>query len=139
MLIDLKNIPFKKIRKPEEAWKTILFLMKDYHEFDRDKEHCFVIGLNRAHKVIYIDLVSIGNAISAIVCPMQVFRVAVLRGALQIMLFHNHPSGNNCPSSQDLAITNKIKQSGDILEIQLVDHIIVTDDSYFSFADEGCL
>lgn len=139
MLCDLKNIPVNKIKNAEDAWNNIKYLMKDLHEFDKEREHLFVIGLNRANNVKYIDIVSIGSSKCAIVDPTQVFRFAVLKNVTSILMAHNHPSGNKNPSKEDVSVTKKIKEAGRLLEIELMDHIIVTEDEYYSFANEGCI
>ncbi len=95
--------------------------------------------LNRANHVIGWFNVSIGGVASTVVDPKVIFSAALKCNASGIILSQNHPSGNLKPSDADLALTKKLKSGGQILEIQILDHIILTSESYFSFADEGIL
>lgn len=88
---------------------------------------------------VNISVVSIGSVNSVIVHPREVFKVAMLSNASKIICFHNHPSGNLKCSKEDENITNRLKECGEILGIELVDHIIIGDnDTYFSFK-ENCM
>ena len=85
-----------------------------------------------------MQVISIGSLNSAIVHPREVFKIAVLSNASNIICFHNHPSGNISPSGEDENITRRLKECGEILGIGLVDHIIVGDnDTYFSFKENN--
>jgi DNA repair protein RadC len=101
------------------------------------REEFKVLLLNRAHKVLGIYNISTGGVAGTVVDPKLVF-IAALRGlASSIILAHNHPSGNLQASEQDINLTRKLVQAGKTLEIQVSDHIIITADSYYSFADNG--
>lgn len=106
-------------------------------EIDRDKEHFWVIGLNAKSKVLFIDLVSLGSLTTAVVQPREVFRLAILKGVASIIVGHNHPSGDPEPSQEDIALTKRLKQSGDILCIPLLDHVIIGGSEYVSLAKKG--
>jgi DNA repair protein RadC len=95
--------------------------------------------LNRANHVIGWFNVSMGGVASTVVDPKVIFSVALKCNTSGIILSHNHPSGNLNPSNADLELTKKLKNGGQILEIQILDHIILTTESYFSFADEGVI
>ena len=98
-----------------------------------------VMLLNRANRVLGIDNVGKGG-ISGVVCdPKMVFQAAIVANASSIIIAHNHPSGNLKPSQADLDLTKKLKKGADVLDIMLLDHLILTEESYFSFADEGLL
>lgn len=116
-------------------------ILAKMQKVDRVKEHLWVIGLKRNLEVNYVqwvDWVSMGNANSAIADPCQIFKTAIVKGASNIILSHNHPSGNNKPSENDNKLTKKIVAGGKLLDIALLDHVIFTTDSgYYSFADEG--
>lgn len=98
-----------------------------------------VIFTNRANKVLGIMEVSIGGMSGTVADPKLIFIAALKAGATGIIVSHNHPSGNLTPSQADIQLTRKIKDGGKLLEIQLLDHIIVTSEGYYSFADEGIL
>ena len=106
---------------------------------DSDREKFVVACLDTKNQPVNISVVSIGSVNSAIVHPREVFKVAMLSNASKIICFHNHPSGNLKCSKEDENITDRLKECGEILGIELVDHIIVGDnDTYFSFK-ENCM
>jgi DNA repair protein RadC len=96
-----------------------------------------VLLLNRANLATGLITVSSGTSTSAIVDMKLIFIAAIKSNASGIILAHNHPSGNLNPSESDKALTTRAKNSGKILEIQVLDHIIITTDGYYSFADQG--
>jgi DNA repair protein RadC len=96
-----------------------------------------VLFLNRANKVLGIFEASTGGVTGTVADPKLIFVAALKANACGIVISHNHPSGNLKPSQQDEQLTQKIKQAGLFLDIKLLDHIIVTSEGYYSFADEG--
>jgi len=98
-----------------------------------------ILLLNRAHRVIGCYDVSTGGICGTVADPRVIFAAAIKCSATSIILAHNHPSGNLTPSHADIQLTNKIKEGGRILDIDVIDHIILTDEGYFSFADEGMM
>jgi DNA repair protein RadC len=98
-----------------------------------------VLLLNRASKVIGMFEVSSGSSTGTIVDPKLIFASAIKANACGIILAHNHPSGNLMPSKSDIQTTNKIKSAGKFLEIDVLDHLIITNEGYYSFADAGVL
>jgi DNA repair protein RadC len=100
-------------------------------------EECIILCLNRANKVVGFYKVSSGGTTGAIVDPKVVFTIALNCAASGIILAHNHPSGNLTPSVADKEITKKIKEAGKLLDINLLDHLILTDESFYSFQDEN--
>jgi DNA repair protein RadC len=98
-----------------------------------------ILLTNRANKVLGILEVSTGGIAGTVADPKIIFVAALKGGATGIILSHNHPSGNLNPSQADIDLTKKIKEGGRFLEIQLLDHIIMTSESYYSFADEGLI
>lgn len=111
--------------------------------FDADNiewtESFIVIALNRANKVLGFYKVSQGGLTGTIVDPRVIFQFALLTSAVALIIAHNHPSGNLTPSRADIEITEKIKKAGDLLEIKLLDHVIVTGEGYYSFCDNGTI
>lgn len=97
-----------------------------------DREHFVVILLNRKNGIIGINTVSVGDLSSSIVHPREVFKPAIVAGAASIIVAHNHPSGDPTPSSDDINVTKRLKEAGDILGIGVLDHIIIGDGSYVS-------
>lgn len=106
---------------------------------DIPHEAFWIVLLNRANRVIKKHQVSQGGVAGTVADPKIIFKVAIEELASGIILAHNHPSGNLSASQADIDLTKKLKESGKLLDIQVLDHIIVGDKSYFSFADEGLL
>lgn len=98
-----------------------------------------VILTNRANKVLGIFEVSTGGVSGTVADPKLIFAAAIKANACGIILSHNHPSGNLKPSQADIDLTKKMKEGSRLLEIQLLDHVIVTTEGYYSFADEGMI
>jgi DNA repair protein RadC len=103
------------------------------------KEEFKVLILNRANKVQTIYPVSNGGTAGTIVDMKLIFAATLLNAGSAIILCHNHPSGSLTPSSSDIELTKKIKKAGELLDINVLDHIIITSDSYYSFANEGLI
>lgn len=98
-----------------------------------------VLLLNKANRVLGIYEVSTGGITGTVADPRLIYIAALKSNATQIMISHNHPSGNLKPSQADEQLTQKIKQAGQLLDIKLLDHLIVTSEGYYSFADEGLI
>src|SRR5438093_1449540 len=107
---------------------------------DVDREHFAIILLNQKNRVIGIHTVSVGSLTASIVHPREVFKSAILSNAASIICGHNHPSTDCQPSKEDRAITQRLKEGGALLGINLLDHLVIgADGRYFSFADENLL
>lgn len=116
----------------------ILFACWDKSTIELQEEFK-VLLLNRANRVLGVNTVSKGGVAGTLVDPKLVFNVSLKCNASAIILAHNHPSGNLNPSVNDKQLTKKLKSAGDFLDIKVLDHLIITPDGYFSFADEGLL
>lgn len=108
------------------------------------KETFAIICLNTRHKVIDKHLISIGVVDQTIVRPAEIFRPAIADGASAIILLHNHPSGDPTPSAEDIAVTNRLIKAGGFIDMQILDHIVVTakEDGtfpFFSMRDMGTM
>ena len=114
-----------------------VFVYLHEHFIDLSHEEFWVLTLNRANKVISKHFVSKGGLSNTIVDVRLIMKNAVDDLASGIILAHNHPSGNLTPSESDKQITEKIKAAAQLFDITLLDHLIITDDNYFSFADNG--
>ena len=102
-------------------------------------EQFAILLLNGANKVLGVYKVSSGGVTGTVADPKQIFTAALKANACGLVLSHNHPSGNLKPSRQDEQLTSKIKEAGSFLDIKVLDHLIVTSETYYSFADEGLL
>jgi DNA repair protein RadC len=115
-------------------------LLKTWDEGKIDLVEQFkVLFLNRANKVLGIYQVSTGGITGTVADPRLIFTAALKSNCVSLILSHNHPSGNLKPSRADEELTSKMKQAGSFLDIQVVDHLIITSEKYLSFADEGLL
>lgn len=111
--------------------------------FDADlfdwKEEFIVIALNKANKMIGFYKTSSGGTTATIADPKIIFQFALLCNASSVILSHNHPSGNKTPSERDQELTNKLYKAGQMLDIPVLDHIIVTDTGYYSFSENNLI
>ena len=123
-----------KISKSQDAFEIFHSLMGDlpYEEF-------WLLLLNRANRVVRKVKISEGGVSGTVVDPKKIFQICLEQHATSIILGHNHPSGTITPSEADNKITKKIKDCGLLLDVAVLDHIIVGDDRFYSFADEGSL
>lgn len=122
------------IKDPQSVVKAIRASIKD-----KAKEHFKLILLNTRNKILGISTISIGSLNASIVHPREVFKDAIMHNAYSVVLAHNHPSGDPEPSEDDLTMTKRLIEAGKILGIEVLDHIIITKNGYFSFKDRGLL
>lgn len=106
---------------------------------DLPHEEFHVLLLTRSNAIIRKEFISRGGVSGTIVDPKIIFKIALEHLASSIILCHNHPSGNLRPSDQDISLTKKLKEAGALLEIPILDHLIISNTGYFSFADEGMM
>jgi DNA repair protein RadC len=102
-----------------------------------DREHFVVCGLDAKHRVIGINVVSIGSLSLSIVHPREVFKPLIVMNAAAWLCAHNHPSGDPAPSQEDRVLTKRLREAADLLGITLLDHLILGEARHYSFADEG--
>ena len=121
-----------KITQPKDAADLLMENMRYLKQ-----EHLNVILLNTKNVVIHIMDVSVGTLNSSIVHPREVFSEAIRKNSASIIICHNHPSGDPTPSSEDINITNRLKESGKLLGIELLDHIIIGNGCYTSLKEKG--
>lgn len=109
------------------------------HLVDLNHEEFWILLLSRNNKVLAKELISKGGLSGTVADPKIIFGIALQHQASAIILAHNHPSGNLKPSHEDISLTQKLSQAGKILDIKVLDHLIFTDDGFYSFADEGVM
>lgn len=130
--------------KTKQKTKTVL-LAKDVYRLVKSKlknyrkEHFFVLSFDTGSKLLGMDEISIGTLNANLVHPRETFEAAIHRHSAQVIIAHNHPSENTEPSEDDLEVTQKLVESGKILGIDVVDHVIVTNKNYLSFKEEGLI
>ncbi len=102
-------------------------------------EEFWILFLNRANRVLNKHQISTGGMSGTVADPRMIFKAALDQKAVSIILCHNHPSGNNQPSQSDIQLTKNLFEAGKVLEIMVLDHLIITQGGFYSFADEGLL
>lgn len=126
----------KNVNTPENAYKALKALC----EMDKEPEEVLcLLTLNNKNIITGAFEVSRGTLNHSLVHPREIYKRAILNNAASIIIAHNHPSGNPEPSSEDINITMKLKKCGEILDINLVDHIIIGDDKYVSLKERQIL
>lgn len=118
--------------------KTVYELMRHQLEL-LDYEEFWILHLNRANRVIFKECISKGGVAGTVVDVKLLMKKALEKLSSGLVLVHNHPSGNRCPSGPDDAVTHKVSEAAKLLEIKVIDHIIITPSGYYSYNDEGKL
>lgn len=121
------------ISNPSDIYREIR------HFSSREQESLVVVMLNGAHEVIGTFVATVGLLNKTIVHPREVYAAAIKERAAAIAIAHNHPSGNVLPSDDDKDVTVRIRKAGDILGIKLLDHLVFTDEKYYSFLEHGLM
>ena len=123
-----------KIKGPECVARFVRSVL-----LDNSREQFLALYLDGAHNVASYSIVSVGGANQATIHAREIFQRAILAGAIAITIAHNHPSGELTPSDADLSVTKRIKESGNLLGIEVLDHVIVTDSWQNSLRESTCL
>ncbi len=121
----------RQIQKPQDAAQLFSAFLQD-----KDREHFVVLMLDTKNRVIGLNVVSIGILDSALVTPREVFKPAILANAACVILCHNHPSGDPAPSPEDRQITRRLYDAGQLLHIEVLDHLIVGENGAFQSLKE---
>jgi len=130
--VQVPSYKSKELTDPKKAYQLIKNKLKDY-----TREHFYIIALNsRNHSITEV---SVGSLNASIVHPREVFSEAIKNKAASVIFAHNHPSGDPEPSEDDLEITKRLVKAGQILGIEVIDHIIVAKDKFLSMKEEGIL
>ena len=133
----LKKSELVKINESKQVWELLVNIFnKDTFDWC---EEFIVLYLNNSNKVVGYFKLSSGGMTSTVVDVRMIYAVGLKCMATCVIVAHNHPSGKITPSDADKQITKKIKEAGEFMDIKLLNHIIVTDENYFSFQDEGLL
>ena len=133
------RIPYKDMAKISSSASAADYFRKVWSDRMDHIEEFMVILLNRANRALGWAVISRGGFSGTVADPKVIFQLALKSCASSIILGHNHPSGNLKPSESDMRLTKKLKSAGVSLDLPVLDHIILTSDSYYSFADEGIL
>ena len=124
----------RQILSPNDAYEMIKEQLEGL-----DREQFIIACLNTKNEPTNITVVSVGTLNKAIIHPREVFKTAILSNAASIMAFHNHPSGETTPSQQDIQLTKRLYEAGELLGIKVLDHLIIGDGSFTSLKEKGYL
>lgn len=124
----------RKMSSPKDAYDLVKEIFKGY-----DREVAMLVCLNIKNEPLNISTISVGSINSSIIHPREVLKTAILSNAYSMIIYHNHPSGDISPSKEDIDITKRLKEASEIIGIKIVDHIILGDQSYLSFKEQGII
>ena len=124
--------PFTRYTSPNQVFDTFSFLRRE------TKEYFFAIHLDGKNRICCVDEVSVGSLNQSVVVAREVYKSALLSSAAAIIVLHNHPTGDPSPSREDIEITKRLREAGEIIGVRLLDHIIIGD-SFVSFVERGLL
>lgn len=127
------------VDKPKVTGSRDAFELLHADLMDLPNEEFWVLLLNRANRVVRKKRISEGGLSGTVADPRIIFKLALEELACSIIVAHNHPSGNLVASQSDIELTKRLKEAGKVMEIQLLDHLIIAGNKYFSFADEGMM
>ena len=124
----------RSVKSPKDSYNLLKYFLED-----KDREYFIVAALDIKNQPVSVHVCHVGSLNACIVHPREVMKSAILSNAASIIVGHNHPSGNPAPSEEDHKVTRRLKEAGEIIGIELLDHIIIGTDSYLSFAEKGYL
>ncbi|MHB9147560.1 MAG: JAB domain-containing protein [Candidatus Amoebophilus sp.] len=133
------NIEKLTINHALDIYETMQLVLKREKKLNTAKEHFWVIALNNANRILNIELVSTGSTSNVIVRPMEVLSIPLQKRATGVILVHNHPSGRLEPSEEDKELTDCLIQACRLMKTPVLDHVIITENSYYSFQASGLL
>jgi len=122
------------LTRAEDVWALL-----KAHAAYWDRERFITLALDTKHRVLGVDEVSIGTLTESLVHPREIFKALILANAKTFICAHNHPSGDPEPSAEDVAVTQKLREAGQLLGISLLDHVILGRDTFYSFQASGRL
>jgi DNA repair protein RadC len=122
-----------------DIFKIMQHVLLRENKLSRSKEHFWLVCLSHSHQILLIELISLGKGNAVIVDPADIFSFALQKKATKIVLVHNHPSGNLEPSLSDIKTTDRMQAIGDFIQMPILDHLIITEEAFYSFADTGLL
>jgi len=139
MIIEIDNQDKIHLRNSEDIYAIMRSILTGENKVDGSKEHFWTIALDIVSKIVSIELVSFGSYRSTACEPTEVFSIPLQKKACSVVLIHNHPSGNIEPSPEDIDVTNRLYQVGKWMRTEVLDHLIISPYSYYSFKDNGIM
>ncbi|MDD4691604.1 RadC family protein [Eubacterium aggregans] len=132
--INRGKVEYPQVTSPKEVADFLLEEMRHYQQ-----EHFVILLLNTKNRIYKVEEISVGTINASLVHPREVFSAAIRQHAVSIILAHNHPSGDPAPSREDQRITDRLRATGELVGIPVLDHIIVGGDAYLSFKEDSLL
>ncbi len=139
MVVDIGKYKGFRVDCSERAYNLMKGVFMKMDELDRDRENAWVICLNKTNRVIEVEWIAIGCQDMVLIDPKEVFCRAIRIRAAKVVLIHNHPSGSCFRSGSDILNTDNLIKAGDLICIPMLDHLIISEDDYFSFGDCGMI
>jgi len=139
MNIKLNETEKIRLEGTDDVYAIMQKILQRENKIDLDREHFWTICLNEANKILNIELISMGSIRKTTVEPMEVFSVPLQKRAVKIILVHNDPSGALQPSEADKDITDLLLQGAKLLQLEVLDHLMISTDSYYSYKKTGLL
>ncbi len=128
-----------KVLNSTDIYAIMQRILLRENKIRRNQEHFWVVGLDNAHKVLFIELIGLGAVNRVNADPPDVFRMAIYKLAVKMILVHNHPSGSTELSKGDNEFTDRMLKVGKLINIEVLDHLIITEENYASLADMGIM
>lgn len=128
-----------QILNSADIYKVMQQILLRENKLRRNQEHFWVVGLDNRNKILFIELIALGRVNRVDANPPDVFRMAIYKLAVKMILVHNHPSGDVSPSPSDEDFTDKMLKVGKLINIDVIDHLVISEETYTSFADKGII
>lgn len=128
-----------KVFSASDLYPIMQRILLNESKTDRNREHFWTVSLDNAHRILNIELVSMGTVNATLVQPMEVLSIPLQKRAVKLILIHNHPSGELIPSDADKDRTDHLIQACLLMDVPVIDHMIITEASFYSFRDSGLL
>jgi DNA repair protein RadC len=139
MNVRLNKEQRKQVLNAYDVYSVMQQILLRQNKIRRAQEHFWVVGLKADNTILFVELISIGGQNYTHVSPPDVFRMGIYKLAVRMILVHNHPSGNLKPSQADKDITDRLLKVGKLINIDVVDHLIITESGFTSFKDKGIM
>jgi DNA repair protein RadC len=139
MNIELSEEQKIKILNSTDVYLVMQQVLMRESKIERDFEHFYIVCLSPENKILNIELVSRGDFNQTTLKPMQVFRIAIMKGAARLIIVQNDPTGELKPSDEDKDVTDQMIQAGNIVNVEVLDHLIIMEKYFYSFDDNGLM
>ncbi len=128
-----------KVLNSKDIYAIMQQVLLRENKIRRNQEHFWVVGLDNQNKILFVELIGLGAVNRVNANPPDVFRMGIYKLAVKMILVHNHPSGNIEPSNEDRDFTDKMLKVGTLINIEVIDHLVISETDYTSFGDKGII